>query len=140
MATPKLRSSPDGEAAAPVIETNELRRMLEQRRPIQLLDIRPAAERAEWSIPGSLHRDVYVALKAGDLKALDDLPLRSDVPVVTVCARGNTSMIAAAALRRRGYDAFSLAGGMKSWSLAWNTAELNGGEAALIQVRRTGKG
>jgi glyoxylase-like metal-dependent hydrolase (beta-lactamase superfamily II) len=42
----------------------------------------------------------------------------------------------------RGYDARSLAGGMKAWSLAWNSAEATvpGSAATVIQVRRTGKG
>jgi glyoxylase-like metal-dependent hydrolase (beta-lactamase superfamily II) len=42
----------------------------------------------------------------------------------------------------RGFDARSLAGGMKAWSLAWNAAEvpLPGPSARVIQVRRTGKG
>lgn len=124
----------------PVIELDELRRMLELRVPVLVLDIRPTEERAEWSIPGSLHRDAYDALKAGDESVLDGLPLTPSEPVVTVCARGRTSAVAAAALRRRGVDAFSLAGGMKSWSLAWNTAELAAPGAALVQVRRTGKG
>jgi len=124
----------------PVIEVNELRRMLEQRVPIQVLDVRPAEERAEWFIPGSLHRDAYHALKAGDDSALDDLSLSKGEPVLTVCARGRTSAIAARLLRRRGYNAFSLAGGMKSWSLAWNTADLAAPGTALVQLRRTGKG
>jgi hypothetical protein len=35
-----------------------------------------------------------------------------------------------------------LEGGMKAWSLAWNTAEvpLPGAKAEVVQMRRTGKG
>ena len=45
-------------------------------------------------------------------------------------------------LRARGYDAMSLSGGMKAWSLAWNSAVVPVAESAatVIQVRRTGKG
>jgi glyoxylase-like metal-dependent hydrolase (beta-lactamase superfamily II) len=45
-------------------------------------------------------------------------------------------------LRVRGYDVRSLAGGMKAWSLAWNSARVPvpGSAATVIQVRRTGKG
>jgi glyoxylase-like metal-dependent hydrolase (beta-lactamase superfamily II) len=45
-------------------------------------------------------------------------------------------------LRARGYDARLLTGGMKAWSLAWNSAEVPvpGTAATVIQVRRTGKG
>jgi glyoxylase-like metal-dependent hydrolase (beta-lactamase superfamily II) len=65
-----------------------------------------------------------------------------DAPVVTVCGAGKVSITAMEQLRHRGYDARSLAGGMKAWSLAWNSAEVPVRESAatVIQVRRTGKG
>lgn len=121
-------------------DVETLRAMLDHHDPVTVLDIRPAAERAEWSIPGSIHRDAYDALRAGDSSALADLTLPSDRPVVTVCGAGRTSEIAAAELRRRGFDASSLTGGMKAWSLAWNMAEISSPDATLIQFRRTGKG
>jgi glyoxylase-like metal-dependent hydrolase (beta-lactamase superfamily II) len=116
--------------------------MLEAHQPVTVLDVRTAADRAEWVIPSSIHRDAYDALKAGDPSALADLALPDDRPVVTVCAAGKTSQTAAALLRARGYDARSLLGGMKAWSLAWNSAEIPvpGSEVAVVQVRRTGKG
>ena len=124
----------------PVMQVDELRRMLDQGAPVQVLDVRPADERAEWSIPGSTHRDAYQALRAGDPSALEGLVLKADEPLVVVCARGRTSAIATRLLRARGYDAYSLEGGMKAWSLAWNSAELAAGAQTLIQLRRTGKG
>jgi hypothetical protein len=50
--------------------------------------------------------------------------------------------LAAERLRRQGREVFSLEGGMKAWSLAWNTANvpLPGARAEVVQVRRTGKG
>jgi glyoxylase-like metal-dependent hydrolase (beta-lactamase superfamily II)/rhodanese-related sulfurtransferase len=114
--------------------------MLERHEPVTVLDIRPAVERAEWSIPGSIHRDAYRALRTGDPNALADVVLPANQPVVAVCAVGNTSQIAVAQLRQRGVDAFSLVGGMKAWSLAWNEAEITVSGATLIQFRRTGKG
>jgi glyoxylase-like metal-dependent hydrolase (beta-lactamase superfamily II) len=52
------------------------------------------------------------------------------------------SHVAAAFLADRGFDARSLVGGMKAWSLAWNTADirLTDPTVRVIQVRRTGKG
>jgi glyoxylase-like metal-dependent hydrolase (beta-lactamase superfamily II) len=124
------------------IDVETLRAWLEEGRPVTVLDIRPTSERAEWAIPGSIHIDAYNALKANDPKALADVALPGDAPVVTVCAAGKTSLIAAELLCTRGIQAFSLDGGMKAWSLAWNTAEVSlpGNEAHVIQVRRTGKG
>lgn len=119
-----------------------LRGWLEEGRVVTLLDVRPAAERAEWFIPGSLHVDAYDRLKAGDPTALAAVDLPPDRPVVTICAAGRTSLIAAEQLRARGLEALSLEGGMRAWSLAWNIAEVPvpGSAATVLQVRRTGKG
>lgn len=124
------------------IDTETLRAWLEKDRPVTVLDIRPQAERAEWAIPGSLHLDAYEALKAHDPEALSSLAVTPDRPVVTVCGAGKTSQIAAEQLAARGLQVYSLEGGMKAWSLAWNTAEIAvaGGTVQVIQVRRTGKG
>jgi glyoxylase-like metal-dependent hydrolase (beta-lactamase superfamily II) len=124
------------------IDVETLRELLEQNQPVTVLDIRGANDRAEWAIPGSLHADAYDALKANDPNALAELDLPSDRPVVTVCGVGKTSLIAAEQLRARGLEVFSLAGGMKAWSVAWNSAEVPVPEsqARVIQVRRTGKG
>lgn len=124
------------------ITTDELRALLEHHEPVTVLDVRPADERAEWSIPGSIHVDAYDALKAGDGNALASLDLPDDQPVVTVCAAGRTSQIAAAQLRARGLDARSLIDGMRGWSTTWNSAEipLPTSDAGVVQIRRTGKG
>ena len=124
----------------PTLDVEKLRGMLERHEPVTILDVRPRAERDEWSIPGSIHRDVYAALGAGDPSALSTLTFPADRPVVTVCGAGRTSRIAAAQLSQRGVEAFSLAGGMKAWSLAWNAAETHTPTATLVQFRRTGKG
>jgi glyoxylase-like metal-dependent hydrolase (beta-lactamase superfamily II) len=124
------------------ISVAALREMLERNEPVTVLDVRPAAQREEWSIPGSHHADVYDALWAGDDNALSGTDLPSDRPVVTVCAVGNTSRLAADQLRKRGLKALSLHGGMRAWSTAWNAAEapVSGSQAGVVQVRRTGKG
>jgi glyoxylase-like metal-dependent hydrolase (beta-lactamase superfamily II) len=124
------------------IDVETLRRWLEEGRPVTVLDVRPASERAEWAIPGSLHVNAYDALRAHDPAALAEVEIPGDRPVVTVCAAGKTSLIAAEQLAARGVAALSLAGGMKAWSLAWNTAEVPIPESSVrvVQVRRTGKG
>jgi glyoxylase-like metal-dependent hydrolase (beta-lactamase superfamily II) len=124
------------------VDVDELRAMLAERQPVTVLDIRKTEDRAEWSIPGSIHIDAYDALKAGDAAALDDAAVPMAAPVVTVCGAGKVSITAMEQLRARGYDARSLTGGMKAWSLAWNSAEATvpGSAATVIQIRRTGKG
>ena len=124
------------------ISVDELRTMLEAGQPVTVLDVRTAEERAEWAIPGSRHIDAYAALKAGDPDAMNAIDLNGDSPVVTVCGAGKASLFAAELLRARNIKARSLTGGMKAWSLAWNTATIPVPESSttVIQVRRTGKG
>lgn len=124
------------------IEAEILRRWLEEGRELTILDVRPKEQRAEWAIPGSRHADVYEALKSQGSAALDSVSLPPGIPVVTVCAMGKASLKAAQILREKGIEAYSLQGGMKAWSLAWNTAEidLTGPGLTIIQVRRAGTG
>lgn len=122
------------------IAAEALREMLERGEPVVVLDVRPARERAEWHIPGSVHHDVAERLRAADPEALAGVSLPAGRPVVTVCAAGPTSVTAARLLERRGFEARSLSGGMRAWSLAWNTAEQVAPDATLVQLRRTGKG
>jgi glyoxylase-like metal-dependent hydrolase (beta-lactamase superfamily II)/rhodanese-related sulfurtransferase len=124
------------------IDVETLRTWLEEGRPVTVLDIRPMHERMEWAIPESIHVDAYDSLKANDPQALAGVEFPGDIPVVTVCAAGKTSLIAAQQLQARGIQARSLEGGMKAWSLAWNTAEVPaaGDTVHVLQVRRTGKG
>ena len=124
------------------IEAETLREWLEAQQPVTVLDIRTDEDRAQWAIPGSMHLNAYEALKAGQPGPIADAAFPSDRPVVTVCNGGAVSQIAADLLTERGFDARSLTGGMKAWSLAWNAADvpLADSSARVIQVRRTGKG
>ena len=124
------------------IEAETLREWLEAQQPVTVLDIRTDEDRAQWAIPGSVHVNAYEALRAGQPGALADAAFPPDRPVVTVCNAGRVSQTAAEMLADRGFDARSLAGGMKAWSLAWNAAEvpLSDPSVRVIQVRRTGKG
>ncbi len=125
-----------------VIDADTLRRWLDEGRPVTVLDIRTDEDWAQWAIPGSVHVNAYESLRAGQLGPLGEATFPPGRPVVTVCNRGQVSQTAAEMLARRGLDARSLAGGMKAWSVAWNTAEVPIGDAnsRVIQVRRTGKG
>lgn len=124
------------------IEVPTLRDWLEAHEPVTVVDIRTDDDYAQWAIPGSIHINAYEALRAGQAGALADATLPLDRPVVIVCNAGRVSQTAADVLAERGFDARSLAGGLKAWSLAWNAADGPLGDTSLrvIQVRRTGKG
>ena len=122
------------------INTNTLRTWLQTGKRVNIVDIRPTKERLEWFIPGSIHFNIYDKLRAHNPDALRGLYLDKTVPVVTICAEGKTSKIAANLLRNEGFEAYSLQHGMKGWSLSWNTAKLLFPAFEIIQFRRTGKG
>lgn len=123
-----------------IMTVHELQRKLNNGEKVFILDVRPADQRNEWHIAGSTHADAYERLNAGDNAVLDTVTIPPLTPVVTVCAAGKTSLMAAKALQAKGIDSYSLEGGMKAWNYAWNTAELKVMDAMVIQIRRAAKG
>jgi rhodanese-related sulfurtransferase len=89
--------------------------MLERGERVTLVDVRRRKEHAQGAIPGSVNFDAYDALKAGDERAMEGLELPEGARVVTFCNRGNSGAAAAEQLRRRGYEAYSLEGGLEAW-------------------------
>src|SRR6266487_4636010 len=122
------------------INTDTLRTWLEEDKPVFILDVRPKEQREEWQIPGSHYLDAYKRLNQGDNSVLDEIEIPKNTKVITVCAAGRTSQIASEVLRKKGIDAYSLEGGMKAWTLAWNKAIIPFADYEIIQLRRTGKG
>lgn len=124
----------------PTITSDELRQKLSAGEAVNIIDIRPSNERAEWFIPGSIHIDVYDKLKHNEAGVFENIQLDTSTPIVTVCGGGKTSLLAADILKQKGYNAFSLEGGMKGWSLVWNLAFQAFPDFEIWQIRRTGKG
>lgn len=122
------------------IDTKTLRDWLETEKKVSIIDIRPIQERVEWHIPQSIYINAYDKLKANDTTAFTGLHLDKKIPAVVICAGGKTSLIGAEMLQNQGFDAYSLEGGMKAWSLSWNTAKITFPNFEIIQLRRTGKG
>jgi rhodanese-related sulfurtransferase len=117
-----------------------LRDWLDQGRPVTVLDVRSSDQHAEWAIPGSVHVDAYEALKAHDPEAVSEIQLPLDRPVVTICAMGRVSLSRLNNCGGSRYEALSLEGGMKAWSLAeycGSSAEEQFGTGD--PVRRTGR-
>jgi glyoxylase-like metal-dependent hydrolase (beta-lactamase superfamily II)/rhodanese-related sulfurtransferase len=125
----------------PSVNTDQLKTWLEDNENILVLDVRPKEQREEWQIPGSVYLNAYQRLNENDMSVMNEISIPENTIVVTVCAAGKTSSIAASELRKKGIQAYSLEGGMKAWGTVWNKAEMNlGNGIELIQVRRTGKG
>ena len=98
------------------IDARTLRDMLERGERVTLVDVRKREQHEAGTIPGSVNFDAYDALKAGDGRAMEGLELPKGAPVVTFCNRGTSGAVAAEQLRRRrGFEAYSLEGGLEAW-------------------------
>jgi rhodanese-related sulfurtransferase len=76
-----------------------------------LLDVRTARERQAQSIRGSLHIPVQeLQRRAGELDKYRDRE------VICYCQSGNRSLVAALRLRRLGFNAAHLEGGIGEWN------------------------
>jgi rhodanese-related sulfurtransferase len=97
------------------IDARTLRDMLERGERVTVVDVRKREQHAQGAIPGSVNFDAYDALHAGDERAMQGLELPEGVRVVTFCNRGHSGAAAAEQLRRQGYEAYSLEGGLEAW-------------------------
>jgi glyoxylase-like metal-dependent hydrolase (beta-lactamase superfamily II)/rhodanese-related sulfurtransferase len=69
----------------------------------------------------------------------DQLP--SDLPILAVCGKGDTSEFVAQGLRRLGHAIANLKGGMKAWGEHYAThALVEGSDLAIYQVSRPARG
>ena len=97
------------------IDARDLKDMLERGERVTLVDVRRREQHAQGSIPGSVNYDAYDALHSGDERAMEGLEVPEGARVVTFCNRGTSGGVAAEQLRRRGYEAQSLEGGLEAW-------------------------
>jgi DMSO/TMAO reductase YedYZ molybdopterin-dependent catalytic subunit/rhodanese-related sulfurtransferase/glyoxylase-like metal-dependent hydrolase (beta-lactamase superfamily II) len=93
-----------------------------------LLDVR---EPGEWCIE---HAPKAMLLPIGGLSARQD-ELPRDRRIVVVCRSGGRSAAVTTSLRRSGFDAVNLAGGMCAWSAAGLPVVTDGGNPGLIVHR-----
>lgn len=98
-------------APAPVrqLEPAALKALLDAGEPVQLIDVRPADERARAAIAGSQ------ALENGGAERIQSLP--RDTMLVFYCHTGQRSQAAAEHFRLQGFDnVHNLAGGVDAWA------------------------
>ncbi len=75
-----------------------------------LLDVRTARERSSRSISGSIHIPLH---ELGS--KLNDLERHRSKEIICYCASGSRSVSAAAVLKKAGFDAANLNGGITAW-------------------------
>jgi rhodanese-related sulfurtransferase len=94
----------------PDIEALDLQARLNQHEPLQVIDVRTTVEYQSGHIDGAIN--VPIDQLRATLPALDLDPAR---PVVAICATAHRSIPAVRLLKRAGYDARQLRGGMITW-------------------------
>jgi rhodanese-related sulfurtransferase len=96
---------------APEIAPAELKHWLDEGRPLQLADSRTVLEYRQGTIGRARHAPV-TELPA----SLESLKLDPEIPVVVLCLSGHRSLPGTRWLRARGYEAYSLQGGIMNWN------------------------
>ncbi len=96
----------------PEVSPKELKRWIDEGRPLQLVDSRMGLEYAMGTVAEAQHAPV-----TGLPGAMDRLNLDPKRPVVVLCLSGHRSLPGTRLLRSRGIEAYSLRGGIGAWKL-----------------------
>lgn len=92
------------------VSPQTLQAWLAERKAVQLIDVRSDLEYRRGTIGNSCHIPQHTLRNSLAINRLD--PTR---PVVVICLRGLRSRPGAAWLRSKGYDAYTLQGGIMAW-------------------------
>lgn len=107
-----------------------------------LLDIRREDEYKDWNIKGSINIPINDLISDGNYIGIKEMlkTLPKDKMIVTICAKGLNSQVAASILRDMGYNSVSLEKGMKGWNENFDIYKLDFKDFTVIQFVRIGKG
>lgn len=93
--------------------SQEASQKLKKERNVVLLDVRTDTERKKGSIRGSYHIPITsLATSTNELKKF------KDAEIICYCRTGNRSLNAAAKLKKLGFNASNLKGGIIRWNAA----------------------
>ena len=132
------------DAPLPEIPPQELAERLDRGEQLQVLDVRAPekVERGHISLGAGLDFHAHptsTLLAASDTKAF---ALDTSRPIAVICGHGNSSKKATAFLRERGYEAYSVVGGMAAWETVYVARRLSPTPSLshVVQLDRVGKG
>jgi glyoxylase-like metal-dependent hydrolase (beta-lactamase superfamily II)/rhodanese-related sulfurtransferase len=126
------------------IEQDDLKERLDSGEDIYILDVRTPEEYQAWRISYDRYRNPPLVpidrLFGLQTKTPEHIPRHKEI--VTVCAHGNRSMMAAKLLSRLGYNVKSLRGGMSGWNAIYDIAKIRSesDSVRIWQIRRVSKG
>lgn len=128
----------------PQIPPQELAERLDRGEALQVLDVRAPdkVERGHIVLGSELDFHAHPNSKLFALPDLGALHLDATRPIAVVCGHGNSSKQATAFLRARGYEAFSVIGGMAAWETVYVARRLSPTPSLshVVQLDRVGKG
>ena len=127
------------------IDPTELKKKIDNHENIFILDVRTPQEYESWKLSYDNHQNPKLIpvdkLFTNDSNLLKEIP--KDKEIVTLCAHGNRSMMAARLLDQLGYNVKSVRGGMAGWNKVYDDAEIIVPDEApfrIWQIRRISKG
>ncbi len=128
----------------PQIPPQELAERLDRGEPLQVLDVRAPekVERGHIVLGPELEFHAHPNSKLFALPDVTALELDTTRPIAVVCGHGNSSKKATAFLRERGYEAYSVIGGMAAWETVYVARHLSPTPSLshVVQLDRVGKG
>lgn len=137
----------DNDKRAFELSPHELYDQLKVREDLVVLDVRSEDNFQNWRIesphPVPVRNIPYFNFVEQEHEAVARLNEFKGGHIVVVCAKGKTARETAAILRRHGFDAQSLAGGMTEWGELYEVASIPTPElpgVVLKQFVRVGKG
>ena len=132
------------DTSLPQIPPEELAERLDRGESVQVLDVRAPDKVARGHVDFGPELEFHALPNSQIFRLPDvkDLKLDAARPVAVICGHGNSSKQATAFLRERGYDAYSVIGGMAAWETVYVARRLSPTPSLshVIQLDRVGKG
>ena len=132
------------DSALPQIPPQELAERLDRGEALQVLDVRAPekVERGHIALGSELDFHAQPNSKLFTMPDVKELQLDAGRPIAVVCGHGNSSKKATAFLRERGFEAYSVIGGMAAWETVYVARRLSPTPSLshVVQLDRVGKG
>jgi glyoxylase-like metal-dependent hydrolase (beta-lactamase superfamily II) len=132
------------DSALPQIPPQELAERLDRGEALQVLDVRAPekVERGHIALGTELEFRAQPNSRLFAMPDVKELQLDASRPIAVVCNHGNSSKKATAFLRERGFEAYSVIGGMAAWETVYVARSLSPTPSLshVVQLDRVGKG
>lgn len=132
------------------IEADMLKEKLDKGEDVFILDVRTQEEHDAWKLSyGKYQKTPVIPIdKIMSSHSLVAEQIPKDKEIVTLCAHGQRSQMAAQALSKMGYKVRSIRGGMAAWNQVYDVAEVplhnisskDQKQVRIWQLRRVSKG